>query len=411
MILSGARVALSATQARRMDIEIRRGKIIELRPSATAARDLAGYLILPGLINAHEHLSFNLFPLLGSPPYRNAGEWARDVYRPDEPPVLEHRSVPRKVRLEWGALKNLLSGVTTVGHHDPDVIGANFPVKIAHAAWAHSLEFTPDIAKRHRKNRGDRPFVVHLGEGTDAATAAEIFKAEASGVIDERTVIVHGVALDAKGWRLLRRLKASVITCPVSNLFTLGRTLGRSAFSRGVTIALGTDSGLTAPGDLLDALRAARSVWKLSAARLYRMVLSDAAKVLRSRNGEGEIREGGVADLIMVRDVGLSPAETLLDLRRVEMVIVGGKVKMVSDRGAGMQLGRRVVFGPGRTEYNSAAGCKLAQPGTRFQRISVEGRGRVWVDADVARLYEEATTRLGDSIKLAGRWVRIKWKR
>lgn len=402
MILAGARVALSGTQARRMDIEIRRGKIIELRPSGPAAGDLAGYLILPGLINAHEHLSFNLFPLLGNPPYRNAGEWARDVYRPNESPVLEHRRVPRKVRLAWGGLKNLLSGVTTVGHHDPDVIDTNFPVKIASAGWAHSLDFTPDIAKRHRRNRGDLPFVVHLGEGTDEESAAEIFKADSLGVIDERAVIVHGVGLDAEGWRLLTRRRASLITCPVSNLFTLGRTLARSAYTRGVTIALGTDSGLTAPGDLLDALRAARGVWKLSPARLYRMVLSDAAKVLRLRNGEGEIREGGVADLIVVRDAGLSPAETLLGLRRVEMVMVSGKVKMASERGARLQR---------RAEYNSAAGYKPAPRGTRFQRICVEGRGRVWVDADVARLYEEATTRLGDSIKLAGRWVRIKWKR
>jgi cytosine/adenosine deaminase-related metal-dependent hydrolase len=194
------------------------------------------------------------------------------------------------------------------------------------------------------------------------------------------------VAIASPRWGVLRKRRASVIACPVSNLFTLGRTLDRAVFSRGVTIALGTDSGLTAPGDILDALRAARSVWRLSAARLYRMVFSDAAKVLRLRDGEGKIQEGGVADLMVVRDTGLSPAETLLDLRRVEMVIVGGRVRMVSEK------------------FSRYAGDS-------FQRIAVEGRGRVWVDTDVARLYEEAATRLGESFKLAGRWVRIKWKR
>lgn len=409
MILSGARVALGPTLARRLDVRIRGGRINGLdRPglrglagtrSLTVAvrdrvsitnqeMDVGGCLILPGLINAHDHLSFNLFPLLGRPPYPNATAWARDIYRPEESPVLEHRSVPRDVRLAWGGIKNLISGVTMVAHHDPDSpreFGRRFPVRVATAGWAHSLAFTPDIVARHRRN-GDRPFVMHLGEATDAEGAEEIFEIDRMGALDERTVIVHGVGLDAAGWRLLRRKRGSVVACPVSNLFTLGRTLKRSAFSSGVSIALGTDSALTAPGDLLDALRAARSVWKLSAARLYRMVTCDAAKVLRLRDGEGEIRMGGVADLVVIRDARSSPAEALLDLRRLEMVIVGGRVRMVSER--------------------------LARfAGEGFQMMTVEGRGRVLVDADVGKLYDETVERLGTGFKLAGRWMRIRRNR
>src|SRR5262249_128203 len=154
--------------------------------------DVSGCMVLPGLINAHDHLAFNLFPLLGNPPYRNATEWARDIYRPEESPVREQRAVPREVRRAWGGLKNLISGVTTVGHHDPDKFGRGFPVKIARAGWAHSLAFTNDVAARYRKTREDRPFVMHLGEGTDAESAAEVFEADRMGVLD---VIVHGVAV------------------------------------------------------------------------------------------------------------------------------------------------------------------------------------------------------------------------
>ena len=124
---------------------------------------------------------------------------------------------------------------------------------------------------------------------------------------------------------MLKKRGASVVACPVSNLFTLGRTLRRSAFSTGVPIALGTDSAITATGDLLDAVRAAREIWKLSAAGVYRVVTSEAAKVLRLSDGEGEIRVGGVADLIVVRDTGGSPAQVSMGTRRVEMVIVGGR--------------------------------------------------------------------------------------
>jgi cytosine/adenosine deaminase-related metal-dependent hydrolase len=384
VILRGARVAIDAHRAERRDVAISRGRI------ASRARgpeiDVTGHMILPGLINAHDHLSFNLFPLLGRPPYANATEWARGIYKPDESPVREHRAVPRAVRLAWGGLKNLVSGVTTVAHHDPDparAFGATFPVRVAKAGWAHSLGFTPDIAKRMRRTPKDVPFILHLGEATDAEGACEIFELDRMELLDERTVLVHGVALDRRGWRLLKARRASLIACPVSNLFTLRRTIQRSAFQSGVRIALGTDSAITAPGDILDALRAARDVWKLSAARLYGMVTSEAAAVLRLTDGRGEIRESGCADLIVVRDRGKSPAATLLDLREIGISIVKGRIRLVSKN------------------FQKFAG-------RGFEELSMEERGRWMVDARVGDLYQEAVARVGTPLRLAGRRVLIR---
>jgi cytosine/adenosine deaminase-related metal-dependent hydrolase len=190
------------------------------------ALDLSGHLVMPGLINAHDHLAFNLFPLLGHGPYPNAGEWARDIYHPGRSPIREHLRVPTPVRLWWGALKNLLSGVTTVCHHNPyerEVFGADFPVRVVRRfAWAHSLEFEPELAARFRKAPPSYPFLVHCAEGIAAAARREVQALDALGALDERTAIIHGVGITGAGLALMRRRRASLVWCPTSNLAMLG---------------------------------------------------------------------------------------------------------------------------------------------------------------------------------------------
>src|SRR6185312_7812420 len=358
MRLTGARVATGPRTTARRDVTIRNGRICFDAPAETDF-DLRGLLLLPGLINAHDHLEFNLFPKLGSHLYTNAGQWAADIYRPSRSPVREHLAVPKQVRLYWGGLRNLLSGVTTVAHHNPfeqDVFNARFPVRVLRRfAWAHSFDFSPDLPARFRAAPACFPFIVHAAEGTDAKAASEIARLHELGVLAPHTVLVHALAAGTREISLLREHRCSIVWCPGSNLSVYGRTLSQDVLDSGIPIALGTDSALTSPGDLADELRTAHSLG-IDCERLYRMVTTDAASVLRLTEGEGEIREGSVADLIAVEDHGQTPAEALLDLRPL-MAIVEGRIRLLAG--------------------NLASHASL-------NRIDVEGRGAFCVDVDVA---------------------------
>lgn len=316
--------------------------------------DLAGYRILPGLINAHDHLEFNLFPRLGKGPYPNATQWAEDIYKPAEPPVSDHLRVPKHLRLLWGGLKNLLSGVTTVCHHNSyDLVfdAPRFPVRVVKRfGWAHSLRFSPDLAERFRATPEDWPFVIHLGEATDAGGAREIYRLDEMGALTDRTVLVHAVALDREGLDLVRRRGASIVWCPSSNLFTLGRTLEGGALEG---VALGTDSALTGAGDMLDEIAIAGGD--------YRMVACNASRILRLENRPD--------DWIAVREFGEPPVA----------VAIGGRIRLLSP--------------------------ELPADSAGFHKLHLEGRRPVLVDVDIPALYAETRAILGDEIRLAGRRV------
>jgi cytosine/adenosine deaminase-related metal-dependent hydrolase len=391
MILTGGRVAVDGRRAVRADVEIERTRIKALRasPRGPGTIRLDGYLLLPGLINAHDHLDFALFPRLGRGPYPNATAWARDIYRPDESPVREHLRVPRSVRLLWGALRNLFAGVTTVCHHDPAhrIFRRGFPVRVIRRfGWAHSLAFGPSVMERHRRTAKDAPFILHLGEAVDGAGRREIFELDRLGVLDDRTVLVHAVALDAQGWELVREKGASAIWCPSSNLFLLGCTVAPEVLRSGVAVALATDSPLTAAGDLLDELRLARRISGLEPERLYEMVTTTAARVLKLPGGEGTITENASADLCVLPDSGASPAELLLDpdTRAPSMVIVSGEVKLVEPA-----LAERL---PARMRR-------------RLEPLALEGKPQRLVRADVRKLHRQAAAVLGGPLLLGAKRV------
>jgi cytosine/adenosine deaminase-related metal-dependent hydrolase len=387
VLITGARVTVNANEAVKLNLWLYSGRIsfTRIRQAEDTIFDLDGCLILPGLINAHDHLEMNLFPRLGNGPYENAARWAEDIYHPCRPPIKDHLAVPKYIRLTWGAIKNLLSGVTTVAHHNPlhpSLFDYDLPIRVLKRFnWAHSLKFSPDWLSTFRDTPQKCPFIMHVAEGTDQSSRSELYVLDEAGALTESTVLVHGVAIEPSDLTLLSKSGAALVWCPSSNVFTLGRSLTKSVLDSGVPIALGTDSAMTAAGDMLDELAlASRSV---APERLLAMVTSEAARILKMPSGFGRICHGGPADLLVIEDNGESPARSLLT-KCPQLVIVKGRLVLV----AAPFVAHRPSF---------SLNCLFP--------LNVEGRGLYWIDFDVQPLIDETKKVLNGDLRLAGRAV------
>lgn len=387
MLITGARVATGPVCAIRHRLWVHNGIVsFSQRPSHLQPQiDLSGFLILPGLINAHDHLEFNLFPRLGNGPYPNATAWAKDIFHPRHSPVKEQLAITKAHRLLWGGMKNLLSGVTTVAHHNSYHAIFNepcFPVRVLKRyGWAHSIQFSPDWLARFRETPGRNPFIIHACEGTDESARQELRILTDAGALQDATVLVHGVSLHGADACRLAERRTALVWCPSSNRFTLGRTIHPDVLRSGISIALATDSGMTAAGDLFDELQEAATF--VEAERLYEMVTVTAARILKLPLGFGEIRDGSPADFLVLADNGQTPAEALLT-GLPHAVVIAGQLRLAS--------------------LQFAAMCRW--PAIRaLQPVEVEGRGSYLVAFDTRALIAETRNVFDGDLRLAGKAI------
>ncbi len=291
--------------------------------------DLRGDRLLPGLINAHDHLHLNTLPPLESiGHWRHAREWVAQVnLRRRTDPAFESRlAVALDERLLIGGLKNLLSGVTTVAHHDPlypFLVGEHFPTSVlAHYGWSHSLYIDGEeqVRNAYLRTPPDWPWIIHLAEGVDEEAAGEFDRLDGLGCLGANTLIVHGIALGAAQRSRLEHAAGGLIWCPSSNLRLFGRTAQVRELVRRGRVALGTDSRFSGSQDLLCEIKAARESATLEAGALESLVTRDAAALLRLAD-RGVLKIGGRADLLVLpAGMGLSAA-CRSDVR---LVLLGG---------------------------------------------------------------------------------------
>jgi len=299
-------------------VAIEGGAIVEPTGAFDVRLDLAQDHVLPGLINAHDHLHRNHYGRLGTPPYPDAYAWARDIQRRHRGRIARHHALPRREALLAGAWKNLFAGVTTVVHHDrwEADFERDFPLRVARIATVDSLGMAPDFAVPAAAPR----FCAHLAEGISGTAAAEVDTLDRMALLSPRLIAVHGVGIEGDAIARFRASGAALVWCPTSNLFLFGRTASR-ALLEGVDVLLGSDSLLTGDGDLLDELQVARRLGLVSDERLLEAVGAIAAR--RLGLPAPSLDPGAPADIVVL-------ARPLLEARAedVVLVIAGGVLRV-----------------------------------------------------------------------------------
>jgi len=336
--------------------------------------DLQGDRLLPGLINAHDHLQLNTLPDLKSVTrYRHVREWIADINtRRQSDPAFEARvAVPRDERLAIGGIKNLLSGVTTVAHHDPlypSLLNPYFPTRVVtDYGWSHSLYIDGEqkVRAAYRSTPPEWPWIIHAAEGLDQEAADEFERLDALGCIGPRTLIVHGIALDRAQRLRLERARAGLIWCPSSNLRLFGRTADITDLIVAGRVALGTDSRLSGARDLLEELGVAADTGGLDDSTLQSLVTHHSARLLRLSD-RGALRVGARADILIL------PAH--MPLARACRTDV------------------RLVMLEGIARYGDKDYAQSTAPISHWVEVRVDGRTKM-LDSNLAAILSSASAR------------------
>jgi len=325
-------------------------------------------IVFPGLINSHDHLDFNLFPRLGNRVYKNYVEWSHDIQRTNRAEIDKVLKIPKNLRIRWGIYKNLLAGVTTVVNHGAELPVQDDLINVFQQCYSlHSIQLEPHWKRRLLKPfRNNRPFAIHIGEGTDETAKKEISTLIRWNLLQRELIGIHGVAMDEQQAKAFKAL----VWCPDSNYFLVGKKADIRKLKRETIILFGTDSTLSADWDIWMQVRLARSQEALNDAELFRALTSEAAKTWGMKC-KGALMQRYDADIVIARKNSERGMDAFYKCRPEDILIVmrGGKIKLFDESMVGML---------------QAAGVQTET----LSRVSVNGSDK-YVLGDLSGLMEE----------------------
>ena len=304
--------------------------------------------IFPGLIELHNHLSYNVLPMWRVPEkFEHRGQWRDhpDKRRLVTAPmfVLGRTPTYAEAVVRYVECKCLVSGVTTsqgislygvqVNDYYRGVVrNVEMPTdpRLPKASTKISDVTSAEDFWKSLQNRAGA-FLLHLSEGVGAG-ALKHFKAlqmlDQEWAISDALAGIHATALRPEDFDILAARKGAIIWSPLSNLLLYGGTTNvRAATEAGVTVALGSDWSPSGSKNLLCELKVARIVAEaeqipLQLRDIVAMVTRNPAKILKWGDQLGSIEAGKQADLIVIRPLKDDPYEALIAATELEVELV-----------------------------------------------------------------------------------------
>jgi len=328
-----------------------------------APRIRTGDTIYPGLIELHNHLSYNAMPLWDVPQmYTNNGQWrgtpgyTREITKPSQ--VLGQTPGAAQALVRYAECRALLGGVTSsqgislasaggiekyyqgivrnVESPDhPDLPPAE--TKIANPAIGGAQAYLDTFLAVNTC------YLQHLSEGTDATARGWFLRLQiddSSWAVNDVLCGIHCAALRREDFDVLAAGGASMVWSPLSNYLLYGETADiAAAKAAGVNMAIGSDWAPSGSKNLLGELKVA---WlasrhagdQFTPKELVAMATTNPALAVKWDHLLGSIEPGRLADLMVVDGQTDDPFEHLLLAREtsVTLVLINGTPRVGQKR-------------------------------------------------------------------------------
>src|SRR4051812_20068439 len=303
-------------------------QVSKTKPQGVLTLDTGG-VILPGLLDLHNHPEFNVFAAWEPPQvFENRYIWRSSaIYHQlvRDPQNALLKAVKLKVETRYAEIRALIGGVTAIqgasgkDRSRSEALVRNVDLQIFGGRRAQAMIDLPS-GKSGRgweqlqtvlgaiENKTIDAFYLHLCEGRadNQRMATEWQHFVEFGALTPATVVIHGTALSKDNLGDLRDGGAKLVWSPQSNLRLYEETTrAADALDLGLPVALGADWMPTGSQSLLAEMKVARRVLAeqghpITNEALVRMVTSGAAEIAGVGDKLGTIAEGRPADLVVM---------------------------------------------------------------------------------------------------------------
>ncbi len=367
--------------------------------------------IYPGLIELHNHLSYNVLPVWAVPEqFANRDGWSKGpVYRgtiSGPMSVLGRTAGMGEAVVRYVETKCLLGGTTT---SQGIALAGDAGIQKYYFGAIRNVEETKDKAlhdaltriadvdakdasKFLKRLNGSSCLLLHLSEGKKSNKPARdhflaLQQGDGTWAITSHLAGIHCIALTKADFGVMAERQASSVWSPLSNLLLYGETADiGAAREQGVKIGIGSDWSPSGSKNLLFEMRVASIVaaGAISHRELLAMATTTAAAILGWKK-IGSITPTNRADLLVVSGRTHEAHEHLFTCAETDIALV------VIDGVA--RAGTKTLMG--RFAFNSATESVRVGSTTRVVFLAQDG-----VDPAIANLtVAEATNRLVDAMK------------